>query len=231
MTTKKSECDILVEESEQLLTISLKQAAEMFYAAAECYDSAEEKKLAARYYTLAGQSFFDLNTRRAMRKAAAAYGKAITRYLIVDDLQGATFLLEKGKKQEFDTYHFKMAEDALERKISDLELATPELELIEEAPKSEIVLPKIVPLAEPLEVPSEITDILIDYEEVKPVLESFTIEDQIDEISDDVGRALLENVSETFKYKARIIKYCLCCHYFWPKNYNRAPNDLSTFEG
>ncbi|MHA2501173.1 MAG: hypothetical protein ACXAEL_16515, partial [Candidatus Hodarchaeales archaeon] len=199
MTTKKSECDILVEESEQLLTISLKQAAEMFYAAAECYDSAEEKKLAARYYTLAGQTFFDLNTRRAMRKAAAAYGKAITRYLIVDDLQGATFLLEKGKKQEFDTYHFKMAEDALERKISDLELATPELELIEEAPKSEIVLPKIVPLAEPLEVPSEITDILIDYEEVKPVLESFTIEDQIDEISDEVGRALLENVSESFK--------------------------------
>ncbi|MFW9915821.1 MAG: hypothetical protein ACFFGZ_09460 [Candidatus Thorarchaeota archaeon] len=172
----------------------------MFYAAAECYDSAEEKKLAARYYTLAGQTFYDLNTRRAMRKAAAAYGKAITRYLIADDLQGATFLLEKGKKQEFDTYHFKMAEDALERKISDLELAAaPELELIEEAPKSEIALPKIVPLAEPLEVPSEITDILIDYEEVKPVLESFAIEEQIDEISDEVGRALLENVSETFK--------------------------------
>jgi hypothetical protein len=171
----------------------------MFYAAAECYDLAEQKKLAARYYTLAGQTFYDLNTRRAMRKAAAAYGKAITRYLIVDDLQGATFLLEKGKKQEFDTYHFKMAEDALERKISDLKLAAPELELIEEAAKSEIALPKIVPLAEPLEVPSEITNILIDYEEVKPVLESFAIEEQIDEISDEVGRALLENVSETFK--------------------------------
>lgn len=171
----------------------------MFYAAAECYDAYERRILAARYFTLAGQTYYDLKTRRGNRKAASAYGKAITRYLMADDLQGATFLLDKGKSQEFDTYHFKMAEDSLERKVQEIGIASPESQPLEEVSKSEIVLPKVSPISELIELPPEITDVLIEQEEVMPVLEMFAIADPIDEIPDNIGRALLESVSESFK--------------------------------
>ncbi|MFX0114683.1 MAG: hypothetical protein ACFFB3_09050 [Candidatus Hodarchaeota archaeon] len=189
-----------MEESENLLTISLKQAADMFYAAAECYDSHEERKLAARYFTLAGQTYFDLDTRRGKRKAASSYGKAITRYLMADDLQGATFLLDKGKNQGFDTYHFKMAEEALERKIQELGLAPSETPALREIAKSEVVLPRVRPISEALEISlPEIAEVLVEQEEVMPILETFAIEDPIDEMNEQIGQALLENVAETLK--------------------------------
>ena len=171
----------------------------MFQAAAECYDRQEERKLAARYYALAGQTFFDLDDRLGKKKAASAYGKAIFRFLMADDFQGAIFLLDKGKSQGFSTYHFQMAEEALERKIQELGLAIPE-KPAEAVTRRHIILPRIAPVSESFEVAPEIVEVLIEKEEVMPVLETFAIDDPIDEeqITEDISQALLESISETF---------------------------------
>ncbi len=178
----------------------------MFYSAAECYEKKEERRISARYYALAGQTYFDIGSRSGNRKAAKAYGKAITRYLLADDLQGAIFLLEKGKSQGFDTYHFQMAEEALEGRIKELGPVELETLPIESIKKEKIVLPKIVPLSEPIEIPSDVIDVLVEKEEIMPIVEAFSIEDPIDDesFSERTSRALLENISEEYKHTSPI---------------------------
>ncbi len=112
----ESNCEELISEAELATSHSLKIAADIYESTARCYDSKGNRKKAGQYLTIAGD--FNLEIGK-LDKAASCYGKAIVRYLMSEDIETAKILVEKGKEFGFTsaTYQFKMALNALEKKI------------------------------------------------------------------------------------------------------------------
>ena len=113
----ETNCEQLVLEAEDATSHSLEIAAEIYESTAKCFDSQGNRRKAGQYLTIAGDFYLEL---RKMDKAAGCYGKAIVRHLMIEDIETAKILVEKGKKFGFTsaTYQFKMALNALARKIS-----------------------------------------------------------------------------------------------------------------
>ncbi|MHA1975640.1 MAG: hypothetical protein ACW98F_06450 [Candidatus Hodarchaeales archaeon] len=110
-------CEQLAKEAETTTSHSLEIAAEIYKSSAKCFDSQGNRQKAGQYLTIAGDFYLEL---RKMDKAASCYGKAIVRHLMSEDIETAKILVEKGKEYGFTsaTYQFKMALNALDRKIS-----------------------------------------------------------------------------------------------------------------
>ncbi len=110
-------CEELATEAETATSHSLEIAAGIYESTAKCFDSKGNRRKAGQYLTIAGDFYLEI---KKMDKAASCYGKAIVRHLMSEDIETAKILVEKGKKYGFTTatYQFKMALNALERKIS-----------------------------------------------------------------------------------------------------------------
>ncbi|MFX0171278.1 MAG: hypothetical protein ACFE9L_05110 [Candidatus Hodarchaeota archaeon] len=134
---KLSDCERLIEEADEASKHSIEIAADIFEDAAKCFDGKSEREKAGKFLTLAGDFFLDLNM---VNKAAICYGKAIVRYLMIDNLEMAQLLLEKGKEYGFSssTHQFRIAIDTLERR--EKEEIKEEIEIEEE-----ILVPETLP--------------------------------------------------------------------------------------
>jgi hypothetical protein len=114
--------------------------------------------------TIAGDFYLEIGNRE---KAATCYGKAIVRHLMIDDVDTAKILVNKGVEYGFTsaTYQFKMALNALDRKTSSLQ---EELQATEKDLKEiEEILPEIdlIPLDEEEDlIPLETEKMLDDFE-------------------------------------------------------------------
>ncbi|MHA2106120.1 MAG: hypothetical protein ACW99R_00245 [Candidatus Hodarchaeales archaeon] len=110
-------CEQLVTEAEKATSHSLEIAAEIYESTAKCFDSKGDRRKAGQYLTIAGDFYLEI---KKMDKAASCYGKAIVRHLMTEDIETAKILVEKGKDYGFTsaTYQFKMALNALDRKIT-----------------------------------------------------------------------------------------------------------------
>ena len=99
---------------------SLKVAASIYEDAAKCFDKQGNRLKAGQYLTIAGDFYLEIGNRE---KAATCYGKAIVRHLMIDDVDTAKILVNKGEEYGFTsaTYQFKMALNALDRKTSSLQ--------------------------------------------------------------------------------------------------------------
>jgi len=115
--SKNSECDGLAKNGLTAAKTNLELAASILEETAICFDSAGNRKKAGQYLTLAGDFHMDLND---LEKAASCYGKAILRYLMIEDFDTAQILLKKGQEYGFTTsfHQFSIAHDAIERKFS-----------------------------------------------------------------------------------------------------------------
>ncbi|UCG90381.1 MAG: hypothetical protein JSU57_01225 [Candidatus Heimdallarchaeota archaeon] len=111
---QQSDCEELVREATEASKHSLDVSAAIFEDAAKCYDQQGDRKKAGQYLILAGDFFLDLDNKE---KAALCYGKAIMRYLMIDDIYTAEILLEKGKEYGFSssTHQYRIALNTLER--------------------------------------------------------------------------------------------------------------------
>ena len=111
------DCDELVEEASTTTKHSLDIAAGIYQEASKCYDKEGNRIKAGQYLTIAGDFYLELEK---MDRAASCYGKAIVRHLMVDDIETAKILVEKGLKYGFTsaTYQFKLALNALDRKTA-----------------------------------------------------------------------------------------------------------------
>ncbi|UCE12520.1 MAG: hypothetical protein JSV04_10025 [Candidatus Heimdallarchaeota archaeon] len=172
---QQSECEELAQEAMEASKHSLQISANLFEEAAKCYDRLGDRKKAGQYLTLAGDFFLDLDNKE---KAATCYGKAIMRHLMIDDIETAELLLEKGKEYGFssNTYQYRIALDALERQaIAKLE----EKEEVDETVEEVEVLPDIDIV--PIDVDEEEELIPLDpesltlEEDVKPIKREFLI--------------------------------------------------------
>ncbi|MHA2153699.1 MAG: hypothetical protein ACXABU_00030 [Candidatus Hodarchaeales archaeon] len=110
-------CEQLATEAEKATSHSLEIAAEIYESTAKCFDSKGDRRKAGQYLTIAGDFYLEI---KKMDKAASCYGKAIVRHLMTEDIETAKILVEKGKDYGFTsaTYQFKMALNALDRKIT-----------------------------------------------------------------------------------------------------------------
>lgn len=108
------ECDKIVNEAISISESSPKWSAEIFEDAAKCYNKFD-RELAAKYYNLAADLFLSI---KDDIRAAKLYGQAITRYMMVNNIEKAHFLVDLGLKHEFTekAYQFKLAMDALNAK-------------------------------------------------------------------------------------------------------------------
>ena len=114
-------CEKLVEEASTATRHSLDMAAEIYQETSKCFDKEGNRIKAGQYLTIAGDFYLELEK---MDKAASCYGKAIVRHLMVDDIDTAKILVDKGLKYGFTsaTYQFKLALNALERKTTTSEV-------------------------------------------------------------------------------------------------------------
>ena len=96
----ETNCEQLVLEAEDATSHSLEIAAEIYESTAKCFDSQGNRRKAGQYLTIAGDFYLEL---RKMDKAAGCYGKAIVRHLMIEDIETAKILVEKGKKLRLDT--------------------------------------------------------------------------------------------------------------------------------
>ena len=197
----QSKCEELVREATEASKHSLQISAGIFSDAAKCYDQLGDRKKAGQYLTLAGDFFLDLNNKE---KAASCYGKAIMRHLMIDDIDTAKILLEKGKEYGFSssTHQYRIALDALERQ----RIAKIEEEKAEEFAKEIEVLPDIdiIPIEEEREeelIPLD-PDLLIPDEDVLPKKQEFLIPQLKKEGSSTLGSfAVLAGVSQATRQK------------------------------
>ena len=197
----QSKCEELVREATEASKHSLQISAGIFSDAAKCYDRLGDRKKAGQYLTLAGDFFLDLNNKE---KAASCYGKAIMRHLMIDDIDTAKILLEKGKEYGFSssTHQYRIALDALERQ----RIAKIEEEKAEEFAKEIEVLPDIdiIPIEEEREeelIPLD-PDLLIPDEDVLPKKQEFLIPQLKKEGSSTLGSfAVLAAVSQATRQK------------------------------
>ena len=115
--SENPECEELAKNGLAAAKDNLKLAASILEDTANCFDSSGNRKKAGQYLTLAGDFHIDLND---LEKAASCYGKAILRYLMIEDFETAQILLKKGKEYGFTTsfHQFSIAQDAIERKFS-----------------------------------------------------------------------------------------------------------------
>ena len=168
-TITENTCEKLLSEADAATSHSLKIAAGIYEDVAKCFDGEGDRLKAAQYLTIAGDFFLEINK---LDKAAACYGKAIVRHLMLDDIDTAKILVNKGIEYGFTeaTYQYKMALNALERKTSSLP-DEPEKEQDKEikASGSEEILPEItiVPLDEeeeliPFETGKITDDLMVD---------------------------------------------------------------------
>ncbi|MFX1282474.1 MAG: hypothetical protein ACFFB5_02420 [Promethearchaeota archaeon] len=130
---QQSDCEELVREATEASKHSLDVSATIFEEAAKCYDKLGDRKKAGQYLTLAGDFFLDLDNKE---RAASCYGKAIMRHLMIDDIDTAEILLEKGKEYGFSSsmHQYRIALDTLERqkkaKIEEEEKSTKVVEAL-----------------------------------------------------------------------------------------------------
>lgn len=129
-SNKENACEEILSEGIKLSEIEnstndqILDTAQAFYEAALCFDRLGERIQSAKYFTLSGEFYLNIEDED---KAAECYGKAILRNLMANELEAADILLKKGEKNEaFDTFHFRMAKDTFSRRIAD------ELDLLEE---------------------------------------------------------------------------------------------------
>jgi len=146
-----TDCERLAAEADEASKHSIEIAASIFEDAARCFDRQGERQKAGQYLTLAGDFLLDLNMGE---KAAICYGKAIVRYLMVDNVEMAQILLEKGKEYGFSssTHQYRIALDAMERRVK--EKVEEKVEEEEEESKLDEVLPEveIMPIGEEKEL-------------------------------------------------------------------------------
>ncbi len=168
----ETECEDLVREGTEASKHSLTISAGLFEDAAKCYDHKGDRKKAGQYLTLAGDFFLDLNNRE---KAAICYGKAIMRHLMLDDIETAEILLEKGKEYGFSstTHQYRIALDALERQTQ----SKIEEEEAEETTKEVEALPDIdiLPIEEEEELIPLNHSLLISDEDAQPTKKDFLV--------------------------------------------------------
>lgn len=132
-------CQVLFDEATELIDISLLEAAELFEDAAKCFDQESNRKLAAHSYSLAGKLYLDANKSNL---SADCYGKAVLRQMMIENYEEANILLNIGKEHNFNTFHFRTAEESIAKKneenisstkLND-ELIVEELDEIEDIP-------------------------------------------------------------------------------------------------
>ncbi|MHA1971794.1 MAG: hypothetical protein ACTSW1_02305 [Candidatus Hodarchaeales archaeon] len=113
-----STCEDLAKEGLEVSKHNLSLSAKILEDTGKCFDRSGKRKEAGKYYTMAGDFYIDLNK---TEKAANCYGKAILRYLMIDDFDTAQLLLDKGTEYGFsNSFHqFRIAQDALKRKTSE----------------------------------------------------------------------------------------------------------------
>ncbi|MFX0091830.1 MAG: hypothetical protein ACFFBD_08720, partial [Candidatus Hodarchaeota archaeon] len=123
------ECERFVVDAEVLQDLSAMVAAQRFFDAGDCYDSKGNRKKAAQYLTLAGHFFAQSGD---INKCADCYGKAAIRNILVDDLEAAKIIIERGEELGFDTFLFRTAKTRLESIMEEQAvIELPEEELIE----------------------------------------------------------------------------------------------------
>lgn len=208
MEMGSEECESLVKEAEDTSKHSLDIAAEIFEDAAKCYDKEGNRRKSGQFLTLAGDFLLELSKDN---QAATCYGKAIVRYLMVDDLDLAQILIKKGAEYGFSSanHHYRIALDSLERrKIAQLEAEASQAEIFaEETMIEEDTLPEVelMPLEdeEPL-ITLEIEETLID-EDVQIKQQEFVIPQLEKEDPSKVGSfAVLAAISKTTRDQSRI---------------------------
>lgn len=162
-----TDCEKLASEAEAATTHSLEIAAEIYESTAKCFDSQGDRKKAGQYLTIAGDFYLEL---KKMDKAASCYGKAIVRHLMTEDVDTAKILVDKGKRYGFTsaTYQFKMALNALDRKISTGEEEIEEGRNLQAQIGEDLPEIKILPLEEeegliPLQSNEFSTDTTLDF--------------------------------------------------------------------
>ena len=120
-----SECDELYASASMIESIAnptneeLHDAAVTFFDAAQCFDKKGDRKRAASAFTLAGEFYLSIDENS---KAAECYGKAVLRNLMVNDLEAAKIILDKGETygEIFDTFNFRMARDSFNRQLTKI---------------------------------------------------------------------------------------------------------------
>ena len=119
-----SECEELYTTASMIESISnptneeILDAAMTFYDAAQCFDKSGDRKRAASAFTLAGEFYLSIAENS---KAAECYGKAVLRNLMINDLEAAKIILDKGEEYGdiFDTFNFRMAKDSFNRQLTE----------------------------------------------------------------------------------------------------------------
>ncbi|MHA1332312.1 MAG: hypothetical protein ACTSR2_14690 [Candidatus Hodarchaeales archaeon] len=193
--SQDSACEDLAKEGLEASKHNLSLSAKILEDTGKCFDRSGKRREAGNYYTMAGDFYIDLNK---VEKAANCYGKAILRYLMIDDFDTAQLLLDKGTEYGFsNSFHqFRIAQDALKRKTSEEALETEEDEAITITSES---LPEIDIL--PIERESVISQVS---------LESLTPEEDVLVSSNDFIIPQLENQTEstinTFSVLAAVSK-------------------------
>jgi tetratricopeptide (TPR) repeat protein len=109
---------LMIEQIQNPTNEEILDAALSFYDSAQCFDNKGERSKSAKCYTLAGEFYLAIEENE---KAAECYGKAILRNLMINDLESAKVILEKGEEYGdiFDTFHFRMAKDAFGRQMDE----------------------------------------------------------------------------------------------------------------
>lgn len=107
-----------LEELEAPTNDQIEEAAETFAEAAKCFDRNGDRVRSAKCFALAGEFFLVIDDRD---RAAEYYGKAVLRSLMINDLESAKIIIDKGDEysSEFDTFHFRMARDAFTRQMNE----------------------------------------------------------------------------------------------------------------
>ncbi|UCG02063.1 MAG: hypothetical protein JSW11_21025 [Candidatus Heimdallarchaeota archaeon] len=197
---QSSDCEKLVEEATEASKHSLDVSAKIFEDAAKCFDKLGDRRKAGQYLTLAGDFFLDLDNKE---KAATCYGKAIMRHLMIDDIDTAEILLEKGKEYGFSssTHQYRIALDALERQTT----TKIEEEISEEQVPEIEVLPEIdiLPIEEEEDLIPLKSDLFSLDEDVQPKKQEFIIPQLEKEQSSTLSSyAVLAAVSQATREKS-----------------------------
>ncbi|PWI48378.1 hypothetical protein CEE45_07225 [Candidatus Heimdallarchaeota archaeon B3_Heim] len=201
-------CEQLATEAETATSHSLVIAAEIYESTAKCFDSKGNRRKAGQYLTIAGDFYLEI---KKMDKAASCYGKAIVRHLMTEDIETAKILVDKGKEYGFTsaTYQFKMALNALERKISaDEENIQEEDESAHTDIEEELPDIKILPLEEeedllPLDDGDYVNNTDIDFNRQDFIVPQLKTDDPSKMNSFAVLAAVSENVRKKSDKKIR----------------------------
>jgi hypothetical protein len=201
------ECATLAKEAESASKHSLDIASSIYEDAAKCYDEEGNRRKSGQFLTLAGDLLIEINKEN---QAATCYGKAILRYLMVEDIETAQILISKGAEYGFSSanHHYRIALDSLDRrKQAELETEAAltdryiDEKIIEEESLPEV---EIMPLEDDEPLITLKIDEIIDEEDIHIKQQDFFIPQLEKEDPSKVGSfAVLAAVSKTTRDQTR----------------------------